>query len=278
MPELPEVETIVRDLKKVIPGKEIKRVRVRDSLLLRGIPKRVFVAALQSQIIKDVHRRGKAIVIALFSGKFWVIQLKMTGQVIVQTPESSSRVASAPWPATRMIFELSGGVKMFYNDVRRFGRHWVGDDWKDCEHFRNLGPEPLSQDLTAEVLGAKLKGLRRAIKPLLLDSAFIAGIGNIYACEILFRAGLAPWRQALTLRAPQAARLYTEIVAVLSEAIAGRGTSLRNYRDGGGDPGMFGTRLAVYGREREACLRCGGPVARVVLSGRGTFYCGKCQK
>ena len=273
MPELPEVETIVRDLNSLISGKTIEGIRVFDVLPLRSMSKASFIMALRHQVISGVTRRGKAIVIALSSGMFWVIQLKMTGLMIVhQTP------APLPVKETRLVFDLSGDVKLFYNDQRRFGRYWVGRNLEDFKHFQELGPEPLSAAFTAGLLKIKLKGVQRAVKPLLLDHSFIAGIGNIYACEILFKAGISPKRRSGSIKADEAIRLYHEIVAVLNEAIVYRGSSIRNYRDSKGVKGGFNTQIAVYGKTGDPCPRCSVPIVRIVQSGRSTFYCMKCQR
>jgi len=268
MPELPEVETIVRDLNKSIQGKIFSDAIVHDDFLLRQDAKD-FVRRLENQVIGKISRRGKAIIIHLDAGEFLVIQLMMTGQLIVDGPKDKH---------TRFTFSFSDGSVLLYNDQRRFGQLRVVGDLSEVKHFNILGPEPFSNEFTPAYMRAVFQKTLRPIKNLLLDHTFVAGIGNIYACEILFRSQLNPKRQARRISLQSSKVIHRYIRAVLKEAIVHRGSSMRNYRDGSGKKGRFNERLSVYAREGLPCPRCGKLIKRIVQSGRSSFYCGHCQK
>lgn len=277
MPELPEVETIVRDIMPAMTASRVVRVNVLDPLVLHGLPIPTFTQALLGQKIKRVYRRGKAIVVELENQDkqsfFWVIQLKMTGQMIIHELKDPS-----PLKETRLIIHLSNGKTLFYNDQRRFGRHWVGSDLLAFKHFSQLGPEPFSEDFNPQYIKAFLATRKRPIKNVLLDHQFVAGIGNIYASEILYRLKINPRKKANRFPLVQCQALHQMIKTVLELAIKHRGSSMRNYRDSKGEKGRFNQLINVYGREHLPCGICHTPIARIVQAGRSTFFCPHCQK
>jgi formamidopyrimidine-DNA glycosylase len=268
MPELPEVETIVRDLNKSIQSKIISDVIVHDAFLLRQ-KSADFIHRLKKQAVAKITRRGKAIIIHLDSGEFLVIQLMMTGQLVFDGMEDKH---------TRIRFVFSDVSRLLYNDQRRFGQLRVVAKLEEINHFNILGPEPFSKEFTPHFMRAAFQKKTRPIKNFLLDHTFVAGIGNIYACEILFRSRISPKRQAGRITMAEANTIHRNIVGVLKEAITHRGSSMRNYRDGAGQKGKFNERLAVYAREGLRCPRCQKPILRITQAGRSTFYCGHCQK
>ena len=278
MPELPEVETIVRDLSKSLPGKIIANVIVHDPFILRATASvryadrqksNDFVNSLKDQLIDKVTRRGKAIIVHLASREFLVIQLMMTGQMVFNGIEDKH---------TRTTFYLSDGSRVLYNDQRRFGQLRVVATLDQVKHFNILGPEPFSKEFTPVFVRDAFKKTIRPVKNILLDHTFVAGIGNIYACEILFRSRISPKRQACRITQAECKTIHGEVIGVLKEAIKYRGSSMRNYRDGAGKKGRFNDRLAVYARQDSPCPRCQRQIVRIIQSGRSTFYCGHCQK
>jgi len=268
MPELPEVETIVQDLSKVLPGKMFSDVIVHDDFILRQ-KTQDFVRRLKGRIIGEISRRGKAVLMHLPSDEFLVIQLMMTGQLIMKGEESKH---------TRITFVFSDGSRLLYNDQRRFGQIRVVENLNQIGYFNILGPEPFSEEFNPALMQEVFRKTKRPIKNLLLDHTFVAGIGNIYACEILFRSHINPRRRACRISRQEKETLHHHIVKVLREAITHRGSSMRNYRDGDGKKGRFHERLAVYQRQGLPCPRCHALIQRIVQAGRSTFFCGKCQK
>ena len=241
---------------------------VHDAFLLRQEQKD-FIRRLKGQSIAKIARRGKAVIVHLGSGEFLVVQLMMTGQLIANGLEDKH---------TRIKFIFSDGSKLLYNDQRRFGQIRVVESLSQIKYFNVLGPEPFSASFTPALMRESFRKSIRPIKNVLLDHTFVAGIGNIYACEILFRSQLSPKRQARRINPAATEALHRTIIEVLKEAIRHRGSSMRNYRDGAGQKGKFNERLSVYSREGLPCPRCQRPIERVLQAGRGTFYCGHCQK
>ncbi|MQA89991.1 MAG: bifunctional DNA-formamidopyrimidine glycosylase/DNA-(apurinic or apyrimidinic site) lyase [Gemmatimonas sp.] len=275
VPELPEVETIVRDLRRLVVGSEISETAVVKSDLIRGDP-RAFEESLRDRQIRNVERRAKNIVFHLARAGTGpdrlVINLGMTGRVLVQAD-------SAAEPTHLGVrFRLADGRRMLYQDVRRFGSLELlpSEFWE--RRSRGLGVEPLSETFTPALLHRLTRTSRVAIKTWLMDQRRVVGIGNIYASEALFRAGVSPRRATRRLLRRQTAALYDAIVEVLNEAIAFRGTTFLDYRDASGERGGFVRRLLVYDREGEPCPRCGSPIRRIVQGGRSTFFCPKCQR
>ena len=269
MPELPEIETVVGDLKKKIIGKTLTGVRVFCPKLIKG-PLSEFKRLSNAKII-SILRRGKYIIINLSGGQSLLIHLKLTGQLVLV--EKKSPVEKH----THLIFGLKGkSQELRYLDVRKFGRLKILPTQTLPQELSYLGPEPLS--LSFFGFWERITRAQGKIKPLLLNQEFMAGIGNIYADEILFRAGLRPQRKVESLKDKELKKLFLAIKAILKKAIKYRGTTIRDYRDGFGESGDFQKILRVYGRGGEKCLRCGHPISRITMGGRGTHFCAYCQK
>ncbi len=273
MPELPEVETIVRDLRERLPGATIAKVSVKhpDILVADSVPK--FQRALRGRTMNSVDRRAKNIVIALDDGSTLVIHLGMTGRLVVTTAPEKTGLRHI---AVR--FDFTDARTLLYDDVRRFGRveHFQAGHWD--RRALEFGVEPLSDAFTAAHL---FELTRLSISPMrnwLLDPYRVAGVGNIYANEALFRAGVRPTRRANTLTRAETARLRDTLRAVLQESIDRRGTTLNDYRDARNQEGAFLPLLQVYDRAGEPCVNCGTPIKRIVLSNRSAFYCSRCQR
>jgi len=269
MPELPEVETIRRTLAPRLLGQRIKDVDVRLPKLVSPGP-RAFRALLKGRLIKDLRRRGKLLIVLLDAGLSLLIHLRMTGQLVY--------VASGrPEPCyTHIVFELDRD-RLAYADLRQFGWLEVVKRENLATHpvLRKIGPDPFEMD---EDTFLALLQRSRTLKALLLDQALVSGLGNIYVDESLFRAGLHPRRLAHTLSVDEGRRLFKVIREVLEEAIALRGSSVRNYVDGEGVAGAFQTRHRVYQRRGKPCVVCGTPIAYAKVVGRGTYFCPHCQK
>lgn len=263
MPELPEVETIRQDLLKLVLHKKILSVKVRDKRILKGFNPYQLIG----KKIIDLKRRGKAIIIVFRPRGYLVIQLKMTGQLIYGKENKDSKLA----------FRLSKGEYLNYNDHRLFGKLSFISELKESNFLKGLGPEPLGVQFTTDWLVRQLGKRRTSIKALLLNQNFIAGIGNIYASEILFHAGIKPQRPAYSLEKQEIQTLRQKIIEVLNEAIKLRGTSMNTYLDASGQKGGFISRLKVYHRENESCFACQRPITRLVQNGRSSFFCRRCQ-
>lgn len=276
MPELPEVETVVRQLALHLPGRRIDKVTVHYPDLLKE-PPRDFVHGLQGSAFGSVERRGKNIVLELHPPSILVVNLGMTGQLLVDPPESGVDQDRPP-NHPGVDFRLSPRRRLLYADTRRFGslRRFTPSQW--AEESLRLGPEPLDSGLTARAFHQRLLRSRSPIRSWMLDQTRIAGVGNIYASEALFRSGIHPRRQARSLNPEEASRLLRGLRRVLREAILARGTTLRDYRTASGESGAFGPSLRVYGREGEACLKCKALVRRDVFGNRSSFYCPRCQR
>jgi len=293
MPELPEVETVVNDLRPQLTGRRIESLHLTRDAAIRARVVRYptaarFVRRLLGRTIAAVERRGKYIVMPLdgtATGTFgangaldsdrMIVHLGMTGHLRVWEPEE------APVKHTHFRAVLDSGLELRYDDPRQFGRLVIGtmDELIAARAFpRRLGPEPIHGDLTEAEFERLVKARRRPVKSALLDQSFLAGVGNIYADEACFRAGIRPsrWTHRLTVRERRA--LYAAIQDVLENSIAARGSSIINYVDGFGLRGSNQEKLLVYGRSGEPCLRCGTPLLGTRLAGRGTVYCRKCQR
>ncbi len=271
MPELPEVETIVRGLARSVLGKRVACVDVRLARVTIAPPGADFKRSIAGRRIVALRRRGKYAVIELDSGRSLVVGLRMTGRLVV-TPR-----ARAHYPRAHVILRFTDGARLNFADVRTFGRMRLveaGQAW-DAE----LGVEPLSDGFTEEAFIGMLSGRMSPIKAFLLDQRRIAGIGNIYACEALWEARIRPNRPARTLTKAAAGRLRLAIIDVLQRAIERRGTSVDDYVDAEGLRGGFQNDLAVYGRAGRFCPRCGvGKIVRTVVAQRGTWWCRRCQR
>jgi formamidopyrimidine-DNA glycosylase len=270
LPELPEVETIARGLARTITGKTIASVEVRLPKIAVAPPGVDFAKALAGERIVGVSRRAKYAVIGLGSGRRLVISLRMTGRLVVQHPGESD------YPGTHIVLHYTDGTRLSFADVRTFGRMRLVEP--DEPWDAALGPEPLSSGFTPEVFTGMLSGRTTPIKVLLLDQHRIAGIGNIYACEALWEAGIKPGKPAKSLKKPAILRLHRAIRDVLERATEMRGTSVDDYVDAHGLEGGFQNVLSVYGRLGEPCMRCGAPIQRTVMAQRGTWWCKSCQR
>ncbi len=281
MPELPEVETVARDLRPRLVGAEISGVRSSWARTLRTHDAAAFADAVIGRIVEAVGRRAKLLVVELSGGLALTIHLKMTGQLFVVP-------GSVPEDAyVRLVLELTDGRELRFRDIRKFGK--VGLYERDpltgdllverggAGVFAGTGPEPLDAAFSVRDFRRRLRARRGRLKPLLLDQSFLAGIGNIYADEALWAARLHPLRPAATLKAPDEKRLYDEIRRVLGEAVDRRGSSIDDYTAPDGD-GSMQERLQVYQRTGEPCPRCGRPVKRIVIGARSTHFCSWCQR
>lgn len=276
MPELPEVETVRRMLEEHLPGRTIGRASVSRQRLrtasLAGLPH-----ALAGRTFGTPRRFGKFLLLDLDRGATLLSHLGMSGRWLFGTagapPERSM-------PHVHLRLALRGGDTLWYQDVRRFGMlRVVPTDRLDRDpSLRRLGPDPLASPQDADALRRAARGSRMAIKTLLLDQRRLAGLGNIYASEVLFRAAIDPRRRAGALDRDEWTRIAREIPSVLEEAIGRMGTTLSSYRTIWNEPGQYGERLLVYDRAGEACRRCGGIVRRIVQGGRSTYFCPDCQR
>src|ERR1700733_2193133 len=262
MPELPEVETVVRTLRPAIVGRRILNAEFKQLRVLIGDPI-VTAQALVGRKVKSIERHGKFIAIRLDRG-YLVIHLGMTGRLLVDG-------ALSKW--THAIFTLDRGV-LLYEDPRQFGRIEYGEELP--ARVAALGPEPL--EVTLEEFSRRLKLRKSPVKAVLLNQAVVRGVGNIYADEALFRAGVHPKRLASSLGADRVERIYHAMREVLIEAIESRGSSVSSYVDADGHRGSFQAAHRVYQRTGEPCVNCGAPINRIIVGQRSTHYCSKCQR
>jgi formamidopyrimidine-DNA glycosylase len=281
MPELPEVETIARDLRPQLAGRRIESVQLtRDPAIRKRLVRypnaTKFVRSLRGRTIRSLERRGKYLVMPLDQdGQRLVVHLGMTGHLRVWEPEE------APVKHTHLRVLLDSGLELRYDDPRQFGRLLLGtqEELVAARAFpAKLGPEPIHGDLTEAEFDKIVKSRRRPIKSALLDQSFLAGVGNIYADEACFRAGIRPSRWTHRLTARERRALYSAIQEVLENSIAARGSSIINYVDAFGVRGSNQEKLLVYGRSGQPCVKCGTPLQGTRLAGRGTVYCRKCQR
>ena len=275
MPELPETETIARDLDREIAGRTVVAVRVRRSDVLREVGSRTLSKRMVGSRITRSWRRAKLVVLDLSSGDRLVVQPRFTGALLIDAGDLPAREREY----STVEFVLDDGRSLHYRDIRRLGTVALMDDGRFSRYSAALGVEPLDRAFTADHLSGLLRGSRQAVKKVLMDQRAVVGIGNIYANEALWRARIDPSRAAKTLSAPEASALRAAIVEVLTESIAHRGTSFRDYRDASGERGGFVERLAVYGRAGQPCPRCGRRlVGTHAIDGRMTVLCARCQK
>ncbi len=279
MPELPEVETVMRGLRARLEGRVIRRAAVNRPDLRFPFPPGL-AARLTGATVTGFRRRAKYILMRVSGGDSVLIHLGMSGRMLI-----GPALPNAIPAHEHFSLETDDGWKVGFIDPRRFGSiDLVATAAEDAHRLlAGLGPEPLADDFTAKVLSAALAGRRTPIKAALLDQGTVAGLGNIYVCEALFRAGISPTRLAHSVAGARAARLVPEIKATLAEAIAAGGSSLRDYVQPDGELGYFQHAWKAYGREGEACAHCPGPpdcagIRRIVQSGRSTFYCPRTQR
>ena len=295
MPELPEVETVARDLQDRVAGATITGATVAwDRTIRHPQPAERFAVEIAGATIRRVGRRAKTVLVHLEDGRVMTVALRMTGALIVTAP------GTPPDPYARVVFSLDDGRELRYRDVRKFGRIglWPGGGLRSVgagrgarsrrvaegsaryrigEVFSGHGPEPLSRSFTVRRFAERLGRRSAKLKTLLLDQAFIAGVGNIYADEALWRARLHPLRPADTLTPDEVRRLHRAVRRVLRDGIANRGSSFSDYVGADGEPGENAERLAVYRRTEQPCYRCGRPIRRIVVGQRSTHFCPRCQ-
>lgn len=279
MPELPEVETVKRGLVPVMEGFVFDKVILnRPNLRFPFHPE--FQSRIEGQTLIRLGRRAKFLDARLASGDRLLMHLGMSGRFSINKANSLGEFVHDPNTNPKhdhVIFNMSSGAHIIYNDPRRFGfMELLGAD--EPSRLDDLGPEPLSNEFNAPMFRAKLKGRKSKIKAALLDQRVVAGLGNIYVCEALFRAKISPRRAAGRLSMNEGENLVRHIKDVITEAIAAGGSSLRDFANTEGDLGYFQHTFDVYGREGEPCDICANPLKRIIQSGRSTFYCSSCQK
>ena len=283
MPELPEVETVMRGLRPSMEGAVIARADVNRPDLRWPFPERM-AERLSGRRVLAMRRRSKYILADLDSGESLLIHLGMSGRMTVSGDPLGQFVHDHPAQEKHdhVVFHMENGARVTFNDPRRFGAMDLLDTATAADHklLAVLGPEPLGNDFHEDHLIAAFKGRKTPVKSALLDQGIIAGLGNIYVCEALFRAGISPRRLAGDLSAARVKSLVPIIRDVLQEAIAAGGSSLKDFRQANGELGYFQHTFDVYGREGEPCRRdgCEGTVTRITQSGRSSFSCGKCQR
>ncbi|MDR5652469.1 bifunctional DNA-formamidopyrimidine glycosylase/DNA-(apurinic or apyrimidinic site) lyase [Ruixingdingia sedimenti] len=288
MPELPEVETVRRGLEPVMTGRVIARAEVRRPDLRWPLPDRM-AERLTGARVAGLRRRSKYILADLSTGETLLIHLGMSGRMLIAPPGAAPGMAgdfhhpqAAPGKHDHVVLDMEGGARVTFNDARRFGMMDLVPTAAAEAHplLAGLGPEPFGNDFNEPWLAARFRGRRAPVKAALLDQRLVAGLGNIYVCEALFRAGISPTRQAGRIAPDRIARLAGIIREVLSDAIAAGGSSLRDYRQADGELGYFQHDFRVYGREGEPCRSpgCTGTIRRIVQSGRSTYFCPQCQR
>ena len=283
MPELPEIETVRRGLSPVMEGRLILEAEVRRPDLRWPLPERM-AERLVGQRVERLRRRSKYILADLSSGESLLIHLGMSGRMLVSGAMLGDFHFDHPAPAKHdhVVLNMEGGARITFNDARRFGAmdlvateqaeaHWL---------LAGLGPEPLGNTFDEDYLVARFRGRNTPVKAALLDQRVVAGLGNIYVCEALFRAGISPRRKAGRIAEGRVRALVPVIRQVLAEAIEAGGSSLRDYRQADGELGYFQHNFRVYGREGQPCTAsgCSDMVVRIVQSGRSSFYCPSCQR
>jgi formamidopyrimidine-DNA glycosylase len=274
MPELPEVETIRSRLAPGLRGRSLAAVEIRDPRLTRPEPPELVAASLEGERVADVRRRGKYLVVVFESGRHLLVHLRMTGNVLHPAPEGRKDD-----PHVRAVVRLDDGSDVIYRDVRRFGT-WDLLEAGELEQYfaaRRLGVEPLGRGFTTAALARSFVGRKAPVKAALLDQRAAAGVGNIYADEALWYARIHPLTKAGTLDEAQLAALRDGVRKALRLGIRRQGATLRDYRGADGNRGRMQDEFRVYGREGEPCERCGTPIAKTRVAGRGTWYCPACQ-
>jgi formamidopyrimidine-DNA glycosylase len=283
MPELPEVETVRRGLAPVMEGRVILAAEARRPNLRWPLP-RDLGPRLAGVRVEALERRSKYLLARLDSGETLILHLGMSGRLLVSGAQVGAfhHDLATPGKHDHVVIDMEGGARITFNDARRFGALDLCPTERVGLHplLAGLGPEPLGAEFDADRLAARLAGRFTPVKAVLLDQKAVAGLGNIYVCEALWRAGVSPLLLAGEVTAQESARLVGAIRETLTEAIAAGGSSLKDYRQADGELGYFQHAFAVYGREGLPCLRpgCGGEVARAVQSGRSSFFCPVCQR
>jgi formamidopyrimidine-DNA glycosylase len=287
MPELPEVETVCRQLEPELEGRRIERLEVLDARWCRPMAPKALERAVEGATIEGLGRRGKYLLLALQGARTLVMHLRMTGNLVLVEGESKldpsegRRLYEAERSTSerhlRARFMLDDDREAWFTDPRRFGEAFLIDDADLDERFAKLGVEPFSADFTPEALGEMAAGRTAPLKSFLLDQKGVVGVGNIYADEALFRARLHPLSPAGSMKPEHQEALRDAVIAALEAGIDGGGASIDDYRDGRGEKGTMQDEFLVHTREGEPCPRCGDTIVRIVVSGRSTYYCPSCQ-
>jgi len=287
MPELPEVETVVRQLEPEVEGKRIEELEVLDPRWSRPLAPEALEEAVAGSVIERLGRRGKYILMGLERGRTLVMHLRMTGNLILRegeemlNPSEGRRLyeseRSTEERHLRARFSLEGGAELWFTDPRRFGEAFLIEDSGLEERFARLGVEPFSPAFTPQALGEMAAGRTAPLKSFLLDQSRIAGIGNIYADEALFRARLHPLSPAGSMKPEHLEALRDAVLAALEAGIEAGGSSIDDYRDARGEKGTMQEEFLVHTREGKPCPRCDGEILRIVVGGRSTYFCPACQ-
>jgi formamidopyrimidine-DNA glycosylase len=287
MPELPEVETVARQLEPELEGRRIESLEVLDARWSRPVSPETLGEEVSGATIEGLGRRGKYLLLALDGDRTLVMHLRMTGNLILVEgeemldPSEGRRLYEGERSTSsrhlRASFVLDDGRKLWFTDPRRFGEAFLIADADLDRRFERLGVEPLSAAFTPEALGAIAAGRKAPLKSFLLDQSGVAGVGNIYADEALYRARLHPLSPAGSMKPEHLVALRDGVVAALEAGIDGGGASIDDYRDGRGERGTMQDEFLVHTREGELCPSCGGEIARIVISGRSTYFCPNCQ-
>jgi formamidopyrimidine-DNA glycosylase len=287
MPELPEVETVARQLEPEIEGRRIESLEVRDERWSRPVPAPELEAAVSGSTIEGLGRRGKYLLLGLDGGRTLVMHLRMTGNLILVEgeemldPSEGRRLyeneRSTEERHLRARFLLDDGSELWFTDPRRFGEAFLIDDADLGRRFAKLGIEPFSPEFTAEALGEMAAGRTAPLKSFLLDQSGVAGVGNIYADEALYRARLHPLSPAGSMKPEHLQALRDGVVDALQAGIDAGGSSIDDYRDGRGEKGTMQEKFLVHTREGEPCPSCEGEIVRIVVGGRSTYFCPSCQ-
>ncbi len=287
MPELPEVETVVRQLEPEVEGHRIERLEVLDERWSRPVPPEELGGAVNGSMIERLGRRGKYILMGLDGERTLVMHLRMTGNLILREgeemldPSEGRRLyeneRSTEERHLRARFVLDDGRELWFTDPRRFGEAFLLPDDQLETRFAKLGVEPFSPEFTPKALGEKAAGRTAPLKSFLLDQSTVAGVGNIYADEALFRAELHPLSPAGSMKPEHLEALRDAVVAALEAGIDAGGSSIDDYRDARGEKGTMQNEFLVHTREGEDCPRCGSTIVRIVVGGRSTYFCPSCQ-
>ena len=280
MPELPEVETIRRGLQRKIKNKQIKDIVINVDKIVKKPSLREFITKIKDKKIKEVDRRGKYIIIHLDSRNKLIVHLGMTGLLIYPYDNKIAEKEINP-KHNHLVFTFTDNTQLVFNDVRRFGKVYLISNINEIETLSKLGVEPLEDYFTEEVFTQILNKKKNGkIKSFLMKQEFIAGLGNIYANEVLYRSNIHPLRPVSSLNKKEIENLYQQIKLVLGEAVKLRGSTVADeaYRDTDGEKGKFAKKLQVYARKGEPCIKCGHSIEVVRIEGRSSFICPQCQK
>ena len=277
MPELPEVESLRRILARSAVGRTVVTASVKEARLRRMVAPDLAIA-IAGRRIEAIGRRAKYLMIEMSGDRLMMVHLGMSGSLTHRRVDFDS--ASFDPRHDHVEFALDDGSRLVYNDPRRFGllKLVARTEVESIAELKGLGPEPFAKEFNGEYLWRVSRGRTAAVKNLLMDQRIVAGVGNIYASEILFRAQVRPSRRAGRVTRAEFARIATITADVLREAIGSRGTTFRSYRDSQGQPGRFASKLRVYDREAQSCVECATPIRAIVIGQRSSFYCPRCQK